>query len=262
MSCKRARGLFSARIDDELTPVEAGSLEMHLRDCTEGCREQWNSFQVTVRMVHALPPVEPDPSFVGQVLDRVRAWEAQEAGRTVSVPVRVPWSTSQRGSGFGERLRGWFKIGDPISLSEWLDGLRGGLAGSRALVPVRVAFAVVLGVGGGLAIGHQAFLSNRAGSVPGLAARSLVSAPTVPGDGSGRIRTTTNAARPFGDLAGDIPPVRAARGGVDSVSVQPDDIGVDPATYPGGLDSRQVLTTPGDARPHVTTNDGRPQHIF
>jgi hypothetical protein len=68
--------------------------------------------------------------------------------------------------------------------------------------------------------------------------------------------------RPFGDLAGDIPAVRAVRGGADSIRVQPGDVGDDSATYPGGIGNRQVLTTPGDAHPRVTNTDGRPQFIF
>lgn len=272
MNCKMARSLFSARIDDDLSPMEAGSLEMHLRDCKDGCRDQWAVFESTVRMVRALPPVEPDPSFVGRVLDRVRAWEAQEAGRPVSAPVRVPWSTSVPVFGLAGRLREWFKMGDPISLGDLGDlgdrirgftgGFAGGLAGSRVLVPVRVVAAVVLGVVGGLAIGQQALLSNRAAPLPELAGRTTVSAATVPGGEVDRVRSTTDAGRPFGDLAGDIPPVRVARGGADSVRVQPDDVGDDPATYPGGIGSRQVLTKPGDARLRMTNTDGRPQFIF
>jgi hypothetical protein len=262
MNCRKARGLFSARIDDELSSSEAGSLETHLRDCKQGCREQWAVFEATVRMVHALPPIEPDPSFVGHVLDRVRAWEAQEAGRPVSVPVRVPWSTSSAGFGLAGRLRAWFRMGDPISMREWFDGLVGGLAGSSVLVPVRVAAAVVLGVVGGLAIGQQALLSNRVASLPGLAGRTTVSAPAVPGGGAGWVQSVTNAARPFGDLAGDIPLVRAARGGADSIRVQPDDVGDDPATYPGGIGNRQVLGNPEDAHARVTNTDGRLQRIF
>jgi len=262
MSCKRARGLFSARIDDELSPTEAESLERHFRDCGHGCREQWAVFEATVRMLHALPPMEPDPSFVGQVLDRVRAWEAQEAGRPVSAPVRVPWSTSVRGYGFVGRLRDWFQMGDPIGLGEWLQGLARGLVASPVLVPVRVAAAVAFGLIGGLALGQQALLSNRAASLPGLAGRMTASAPTIPGDGSRQVESATNAARPFGDLAGDIPPVRATRDVADSIRVQPDDVGDDPATYPGGIGSRQVLTNPGDVRPRVTVTDGRPQLTF
>jgi hypothetical protein len=262
MNCKTARGLFSARIDDELSPAEAGSLEMHLRDCTGGCRDQWAIFEATVRMVRALPPIEPDPSFVGHVLDRVRAWEAQEAGRPVSAPVRVPWSTSVPGRGLAGRLREWFKTGDPVSLGEWFREFAGGLAGPRVLVPVRVVAAVALGVVGGLAIGQQALLSHRAASLPGLAGRTTVSAAAVPGGGVDQVQPTVNPARPFGDLAGDIPAVRAARGGADSIRVQPGAVGDDSATYPGGIDSRQVLTTPGDAHPRVTSTDGRPQFIF
>ena len=266
MNCKMARSLFSARVDDELSPTEAGSLAMHIRDCTGGCRDQWAVFEATVRMLHTLPEIEPDPSFVGHVLDRVRAWEAQEAGRPVRAPVRVPWSTSVRSRGLVERLRAWFRVGDPIRLGEWLHcfagGLAGGIAGSRVLVPVRVTAAVALGVVGGLAIGQHALLSNRAAPFPGLAGLTIASTPMVSVGRSGQIQSTTTAARPFGDLAGDIPPVRAARDGADSIRVQPDDVGGDPATYPGGIGSRQVVAKPGDARPRVTITDGRPQLTF
>jgi hypothetical protein len=206
-------------------------------------------------MVHALPPIEPDPSFVGQVLDRVRAWEAQEAGRGVGAPVRVPWPTRVSGSGLGERLREMFGVGARIGMGERLQGM----IGFRALVSVRLAGAVVLGLAGGFVLGQQTLLPNRAASLPGLAERTTVSSPAVSDGGTGPVRSTSSVLRPFSDLAGDIPSVHAARGGADSVRVQPDDVENDPATYPGAIGSRQVLTTPGNARPRVTITDGRPQ---
>jgi hypothetical protein len=260
MNCRRARGLFSARIDEELTAAEARSLEIHLRDCQAGCSESWKEFEATVLLVHSLPPMEPDPSFVGQVLDRVRAWEAQEAGRGVGEPVSVSWPVQGYGSRLGERLRNWFGVrgliglGDPIETGSRFFGL----FGPRVLVSVRFAGAVALGLAGGFFLGHQTLLPSHVASLPGLTERTTVSAPAAPG-GTGLVRSTPSAVRPFGDLAGDIP---AVRGGPDSVRVQPDDLGNDPGMYPGAVGGRQVLTTPDDARPRVTTSNGRPQLIL
>lgn len=234
MNCKHARGLFSARIDGELSPAEASALELHLRECRDGCPENWTEFETTVRMVHALPPVECDPSFVGQVLDRVRAWEAQEAGRTVRLPMRGP--------DLGERLREWVAV----------------LTGSRVLAPVRVVGAVALGVAGAIALGQFGVLPSQPRSSSGTAERMTAAAPGTPG---GPTLSVSGSVRPFSDLAGDIPSVRASRGGEDSIWVQPDDAGNGSTVYPGGIGNRQVLA-PGDAQPRVTTTDGHPQIIL
>jgi hypothetical protein len=259
MNCKQARNLFSARIDGELSPEEVRSLEIHVRECRAGCPEHWAEFETTVRMVRALPPIEAAPSFVGQVLDCVRAWEAQEAGRTIRVPLHALARPPVFGSGLSDRV--WDRVRDGVwdtlwreRLSEWV----GFLTGSRILAPVRLVGAVVLGVTGGFLLGQQGILSHRAASGPGLAQRTMVSAPAVPGSQAGPVRSMSDGARPFGDLAGGISSVREAHGREDSTSVTPDEIGNDP----GGLRNRQVNAAPGDARPRVTITDGRPQITF
>lgn len=76
MNCSQARALFSARVDFELTGPESLEHDSHLSRCGS-CEREWHSFQSTVSMVRLLPVEAPSPSFVGQVLDRVRAYEAQ-----------------------------------------------------------------------------------------------------------------------------------------------------------------------------------------
>lgn len=78
MNCRQARSLFSARIDLELSREEAAEQDGHLAVCSD-CRRAWTGFQTTVNLMHRLPVETPHPAFVGQVLDRVRAYEAQGA---------------------------------------------------------------------------------------------------------------------------------------------------------------------------------------
>lgn len=101
MNCRQARSLFSARIDLELSREEAAEQEGHLAGCSD-CRRAWTSFQTTVNLMHRLPVETPHPAFVGQVLDRVRAYEAQGAPTFLdpadrpfvepSEPVVSPWT--------------------------------------------------------------------------------------------------------------------------------------------------------------------------
>ncbi len=260
MNCNRARSLFSARIDDELPPAELESLAEHLRECRNGCAQQWAAFQATVRLVHDLPAVEPDPSFVGQVLDRVRAWEAQEAGRGAGVPISAPWPARTRGIGYRGRRRAWAGVRDWISerIGEPLQTL----AGARAFGPARLAGAVALGVAGGILLGQQTLLSPRLAGLDGAAVRTASVARVVPGADRHAVQPASQTARPFGDLAGEIPSVHSGRGGADSVLVQPDGVGDDSWPYAGMSGGRQVSTSPGDARPRVTITDGRPQLTF
>jgi anti-sigma factor RsiW len=76
--------MFSSSVDHELTAEESRALEEHLEVCAD-CRARWTSFSLTVQLVRRLPQVEPPPTFVGRVLDRVRAYEA--TGEPVPAPV-------------------------------------------------------------------------------------------------------------------------------------------------------------------------------
>lgn len=90
MNCREARSLFSARIDLELSREGAAEQDRHLAVCSE-CRRAWTSLQTTVNLLHRLPVEAPHPAFVGQVLDRVRAYEAQ-ASPTFLDPADRPWT--------------------------------------------------------------------------------------------------------------------------------------------------------------------------
>ena len=182
--------------------------------------------------------MEPDPNFVGQVLDRVRAWEDQEARRGERRPVQG------------------FHLGD------FLRNLSGQIAGARFLAPVRLAGAVALGLAGGFVIGQQGFLTSRVAPVAGIAEQSTTSSRVRDVRADTFVPATSTPSRPFADLAAGIPAVGATEAADDSAAAPSDDLGSDPLVYTGGASSHQVSVGSGDARPRVIIKDGRPQITF
>jgi hypothetical protein len=71
MICKRARRLFGACWDDELTQAERDGLEGHLAACPS-CRVEYDRFSRALELMAALPRVEASPGFVDGVLARAR----------------------------------------------------------------------------------------------------------------------------------------------------------------------------------------------
>lgn len=189
MNCKQARGLFSARVDGELSSLEERELREHLTECEQGCAERWVSFEATVRLVHSLPTIEPDPNFVGQVLDRVRGYEAGFVRpRTV---VRPSWR---------QRVR-----------SFWAEHL-------TVPMPVRLASVGALG----LAVGFVLASGVDWRSMPGAGSLSAnnVARPAVSSTAarSGSGDTSGDPSRPFADLAGDLSISGGARTQDDSIA--------------------------------------------
>ena len=219
MNCKQARGLFSARVDGELSSLEERELREHLSECEQGCAERWVSFEATVRLVHSLPAVEPDPDFVGQVLDRVRGYEAG----FVRPPVvaRPSWR---------ERLRGFW--GETFALP----------------MPARLASVGVLGIALGflLASGVDWRPLQGAGA-PNSAALDRA------GDEASVARTSTSSRsaaqpeRPFADLAGDLSVTAGARTQEDSIALDPTRQ-LTPQSREGG----PIRTVKSDGRPQIT----------
>jgi predicted anti-sigma-YlaC factor YlaD len=80
MMCDRARRLFGACWDDELTQAEREWLEAHFASC-DGCRAEYDDFSRALELTGALPRVEPAPELAERVLARVR--------RTAAEPDRV-----------------------------------------------------------------------------------------------------------------------------------------------------------------------------
>jgi anti-sigma factor RsiW len=71
MSCDRARRLFGACWDDELTHAEREWLEGHLAACP-GCRGEYDAFTRSLELVGSLPRAEAPPDLAERVLARSR----------------------------------------------------------------------------------------------------------------------------------------------------------------------------------------------
>jgi hypothetical protein len=128
MNCSEARSLFSARVDFELTGPESLEHDRHLGNCSQ-CDHEWRSFQLTVRMVRTLPAESASVSFVGQVLDKVRAYEAQPVPEYLDPADRpAPRDPS------------------PARAPQWKERLRGILGPLKNPVPAFAAASLALGV--------------------------------------------------------------------------------------------------------------------
>jgi hypothetical protein len=80
MTCDRARRLFGACWDDELTQAEREWLEGHFASC-DHCRADYDGFSRTLELAGTLPRVEAAPELVERVLARTH--------RASAVPDRV-----------------------------------------------------------------------------------------------------------------------------------------------------------------------------
>lgn len=71
MTCARARGLFGACWDDDITQGEREWLESHLASCDD-CRSRYDAMARSLEAVATLPREEPAPDFTERVMARVR----------------------------------------------------------------------------------------------------------------------------------------------------------------------------------------------
>jgi anti-sigma factor RsiW len=71
MICDRARRLFGACWDDELTQAERDGLEGHLASCPP-CRTEYDELSRALELTASLPRVEMSAGFVDRVLVRAR----------------------------------------------------------------------------------------------------------------------------------------------------------------------------------------------
>ena len=60
--CNQTRDRLSAYLDQRLGPPERGEVERHLETC-QGCRQELESLQATVQLLHQVPQVLPARSF-------------------------------------------------------------------------------------------------------------------------------------------------------------------------------------------------------
>jgi putative zinc finger protein len=96
MTCDDARDLFSALVDDALSPEERDALDEHLAVCPD-CRRELEGFQRTVSLVRAAPPVRAPAGFVDRVLvvARPAPWYQRLARRLFfPLPVKLPLETA------------------------------------------------------------------------------------------------------------------------------------------------------------------------
>jgi len=71
MICNRARRLFGACWDDELTQAERDGLEGHLASCPP-CRTEYDEFARALELTASLPRIEASADFMDRVLVRSR----------------------------------------------------------------------------------------------------------------------------------------------------------------------------------------------
>jgi anti-sigma factor RsiW len=71
MICDRARHLFGACWDDELTQAERDGLEGHLASCPR-CRTEYDEFSRALELTASLPRVEASADLMDRVLARTR----------------------------------------------------------------------------------------------------------------------------------------------------------------------------------------------
>jgi len=71
MICDRARRLFGACWDDELTQAERDGLEGHLTSCPR-CRAEYDEFSLALELTAALPRIEASADLMDRVLARAR----------------------------------------------------------------------------------------------------------------------------------------------------------------------------------------------
>lgn len=177
MKCSEARELFSAKVDNEIAPARLSRLDTHLANCPE-CQPHWVQFQSTVSLLRGLPNESTQPAFVGQVLDRIRGYEA-EARR-----VPAPMDRAARFSRWDwmEEARDW--------MGKWV--LRP--------VPAMALGSLVVGVALGSWVNHVSPSGTSTPAAPSTAGLADDVAAPRPG-----IRLDpVVSARPFADLADEI----------------------------------------------------------
>lgn len=174
MNCSEARELFCSRMDEELPLDRLSTMDSHLAAC-HGCRTAWVKYRTTVGLLHCLPEETTQPAFVGQVLDRIRAHEAE-----------------------GNRALAPFDSAGSASRPSWLESLRDWM-GQWVLrpVPAMALGSLVIGVALGSWANHLS-PAGTAGTMAEVApAPSLETVPTP-------ALAPSLGDRPFQDLADEI----------------------------------------------------------
>ncbi len=218
MNCRQARALFSNRIDHELATRDTQRLERHVAVCRE-CQAKWESFELTVRMVRTLPQAAPDASFVGQVLDRVRGYEAENRAREREARI-----------GILDRIR---------------DGLEGALW-RRLQLPVQLAGAAAFGLLAGFVVTQTHLLSGR---VPMTMTAAIQG--SVPFSSASAVAGVVQSRRPFDDLVGTIAERQGSGNSDSAAAVRSPSSDAASGVLQGSGAERQVSLS-ADGRPQIT----------
>jgi len=88
MDHKTIKEQLYALYDGELDALARKEAESHLADCME-CRELYQGWAKTARVLFPNPKLQPSEFFVNQVMDRVRALEVP--GRKLGWGLSLPW---------------------------------------------------------------------------------------------------------------------------------------------------------------------------
>jgi len=89
MSCERARHLFDAYWDDELTQAEREWLEAHFASCTP-CHGAYEALARTLELVGGLPRFEVTSGFAERTLARARRAGAEPDRVSARAPRWIP----------------------------------------------------------------------------------------------------------------------------------------------------------------------------
>jgi hypothetical protein len=88
MSCRLVRSLFSAYLDGEVTPEQSRLLDGHLRSCP-GCAEHLRTLQGSLKLLGALPRLQPPDSIASRVMNRI---EVESRGPGLALLFRPTWA--------------------------------------------------------------------------------------------------------------------------------------------------------------------------
>ena len=88
MNCLQAEEHFSAHLEDTLDYQMLQDFEEHFAAC-EACQHEYTRFQESVKAVQQLPQIEPSPSFMSTLQQRL-ATEQREPG-SVRESVAIGW---------------------------------------------------------------------------------------------------------------------------------------------------------------------------
>ena len=100
MTCGEARDLFSALVDEALSPDERARLDRHLAGCAD-CRDELQRFRSVVSLVRAVQPERAPVGFVATVYlterarsGREEAWpRTRESLRAVATSIGIELAT-------------------------------------------------------------------------------------------------------------------------------------------------------------------------